>query len=270
MASGTSAKVEVRTSDLIAAEELIFERSTRDQREAAAQLLQEALIGAGLSVQLQSYRVPNEHWVLDFFLPPVTGINVVSELPATSATAKTIIVGAHYDTKQGSPGADDNASGVIALVRVAQHLAALNQRSANVIFVLFDQEEQGSIGSLVFAARMQADKRQVHSMHNIDMIGYDKNADGLFDLDAPDGEIADTYLAVAQELNVPINRTTFDSSDHISFRKRGYAAAFLTENLSGGDFNPNYHSPKDTEINQAYLDSGTLLASAVLERLVTP
>lgn len=253
-----------------ATETLIFERATGVQRALAAARIVEALEGSGVEPELQPYRIPNEFWVQDLFLPPVSGTNIVGKLKASSATTRTIVVGAHYDTKQGSPGADDNASGTLAVIALAKRLAAFPERSANIIFVLFDQEEQGSMGSNVFAAQWQRSGRALHSMHNIDMIGYDANGDGLLDLDVPDGDVADAYTAAAAELNIPINRATFDSSDHISFRARGFTAAFLTENLSGGDFNPTYHSPDDTRINQAYMDSAIDLMTATLERLVAP
>ncbi len=246
------------------------ERATKLQRADAAMKIEQALIAAGVESEQRAYRVPNIHWALDLIMPPQTGINVVAQLPASTPSERNIIIGAHYDTVPGSPGADDNASGTYAVIALVERLSALPIRNANITFVLFDAEEDGKVGSDVFAAQWLASGRSLHSMHNFDMLGYDGNGDGVFDLDAPDGPVADAYIAAAEERGIRLVRADFNSSDHVSFRRRGFTAAFLTENLSDGDFNAAYHSSEDTEIDRAYLESGIDLAAAAIEMLVTP
>ena len=90
-----------------------------------------------------------------------TGRNMIGMLPGSKTTGrdKYIVVGAHYDHlgqigKQVFPGADANASGVVAMINVAEMLAALKDygktHSHNIIFVAFDGKEQGMIGSKTF------------------------------------------------------------------------------------------------------------------------
>ena len=57
------------------------------------------------------------------------------------------MVGAHLDSEVGSPGANDNATGVAAVLAVARALKDLQCRSRGVMFVMFDQEEVGLLGS---------------------------------------------------------------------------------------------------------------------------
>ncbi len=248
----------------------IGERATQSQRAHAALQIELALMNAGLESEQRAYRVPNIHWALDLIMPPQTGINVVAQLPASTPSERNIIIGAHYDTVPGSPGADDNASGTYAAIELAERLSELPVRNTNITFVLFDAEEDGAVGSNVFAAEWLASGRPMHSMHNIDMLGYDGNGDGVFDLDAPNGPVADAYLAAADERGIRLVRANFSSSDHVSFRKRGFTAVFLSENLTDGDFNKAYHSPKDTVIDRAYMERGIDLAAGAIEALVAP
>lgn len=247
----------------------IGERAMEDQRERAAQLITLELAGSGIDSRMQAYRVPNPSIAQDLILPPIEGVNVVADIAATQETSRNIIVGAHYDTKAGSPGADDNASGTYAAIEVARRIAAMPSRNANVIFVWFDQEEVGLVGSRAFAARWKATGRDLHSMHNIDMIGYDGNDDGRFDLDVRDAELENLYLEEADKLGIPIARDDFGNSDHESFLELGFRAACLSEDFSNGDINPGYHLQRDRQIDQEYMMSGVDLVTQVLKRILT-
>jgi hypothetical protein len=77
------------------------------------------------------------------------GVNLVSTLPG----AKPVwVVGAHYDTVRGAPGADDNGTGVAALLALAQGYA---KTIAPIELVFFDQEENGLLGSLAYVDRLR-------------------------------------------------------------------------------------------------------------------
>ncbi|MGF1600423.1 MAG: M28 family peptidase [Thermosynechococcaceae cyanobacterium] len=99
-----------------------------------------------------------------------TGVNLVAQRPDTKPNAGKILVGAHYDSIKGSPGADDNASGVAAALEVA---TLLGQRSSprNLQIVLFDQEEAGLVGSYAYAEKAQ-NIENVDGVVILEMLGY--------------------------------------------------------------------------------------------------
>ena len=84
--------------------------------------------------------------------PLKTGVNVVAERPGIDPNAGVVLVGAHYDSVRGSPGADDNATGVVAALEVARLLG--DRKTLRPLrIVLFDQEEAGLVGSYAYAQR---------------------------------------------------------------------------------------------------------------------
>lgn len=82
-----------------------------------------------------------------------------------------ILVGAHYDTVPGSPGADDNASGVAVMLVLAEFLARV-QPKRSVHLVGFDLEEYGLVGSTACARQWQAQDRSLYLMLSLEMLGY--------------------------------------------------------------------------------------------------
>jgi Zn-dependent M28 family amino/carboxypeptidase len=109
----------------------------------------------GLAVVRQEFEIPNQS-------PPRTGSNIVASLNSSS-NAPSVLIGAHYDTVPGSPGADDNASGVAAMIECARVLVEANS-SRTVIFAAFDAEEmqppvEGLHGSTAFVAGLSSNNR---------------------------------------------------------------------------------------------------------------
>ncbi len=92
-------------------------------------------------------------------------------LPGTRPELAPILVGAHYDTVPGSPGADDNASGVAVLLAIAELLAAKPPRRP-VYLVAFDLEEYGLVGSTTCAQSWKAQQQPIHLMLSLEMLGY--------------------------------------------------------------------------------------------------
>lgn len=100
--------------------------------------------------------------------------NLIAE--KTGTAKEVVIIGAHYDTVPGTPGADDNASGLAGLLE----LARLHQRSANkktLIFAAFVNEEPpcfGShhMGSMIYANHLKEQRVPVEVMISLEMIGY--------------------------------------------------------------------------------------------------
>ncbi|MGF1523813.1 MAG: M28 family peptidase [Leptolyngbyaceae cyanobacterium] len=82
-----------------------------------------------------------------------------------------ILVGAHYDTVPGSPGADDNASGVAALLEIARYVS--EHPSAYPLWcVAFDMEEYGLLGSRAYALALKRIQQPIRLMLSLEMLGY--------------------------------------------------------------------------------------------------
>lgn len=105
----------------------------------------------------------------------LTGANLLAGLPGGDARP-TVVVGAHLDTVADSPGADDNASGVAALLEVARLLGGLPRPPA-VTLMVFDMEELGMIGSRVAARRLRHTGR-VTGMICLESVGFFANEPG--------------------------------------------------------------------------------------------
>lgn len=97
--------------------------------------------------------------------------NWQTSLPGTRPELAPILIGAHYDTVPGSPGADDNASGIAVLLAIAEILYATPPRRP-VHFVAFDLEEYGLVGSTTCAQTWKAQQRPIHLMLSLEMLGY--------------------------------------------------------------------------------------------------
>jgi hypothetical protein len=97
--------------------------------------------------------------------------NIIADLPGTDPAAGVLMLGAHHDTQAGSPGADDNASGVAGLVELARVLAPVPTRRT-IRLISFGAEEQLSVGSAAYVRRHREEvARTVRLMFNLDSIG---------------------------------------------------------------------------------------------------
>lgn len=106
--------------------------------------------------------------------------NVVCELPGATAPQEILVVGAHYDSAMGSPGANDNASGVAALLEVASRLSRLHL-DRTLRFVAFANEEPPffqtpQMGSLVYADRVAKEPGQIVAMLSLETLGFYSDA----------------------------------------------------------------------------------------------
>ncbi|MGE5658333.1 MAG: M28 family peptidase [Actinomycetota bacterium] len=102
--------------------------------------------------------------------PFAGGVNLVAQRQGTDPQAGTILVGAHYDTVLRSPGVDDNATGVAAVLEVARLLGPRpTPRTLQIVF--FDREETGLAGSFAFTSN-GAKLRNLQAAVVLDMIGY--------------------------------------------------------------------------------------------------
>jgi aminopeptidase YwaD len=99
-------------------------------------------------------------------------VNLVVELPGGSLPWQVVEVGAHYDTAPRSPGADDNASGVVALLELARLLAE-RPRERTLRLVFFGAEEVGLQGSRIHAQRQLERGHEWHvGAIVLDMVGF--------------------------------------------------------------------------------------------------
>lgn len=200
--------------------------------------------------------------------------NLVLNLPGTS-NAKVhqgmILMGAHYDAVPGTPGADDNASGVAVLLELARGFAARPARRP-IRLVAFDLEEYGRKGSDAYAAQVWQAHESIRLMLSLEMLGYFCTAPqsqtyppGLQYFYPTTGDFValvgnlttfPDLLSLSGHLRkagVPcqwlpaldkgkfIATTRF--SDHAPFWDRGYRAMMVTDTAFLR--NPHYHQPSD-------------------------
>ena len=193
------------------------------------------------------------------------GINLIAERPA-SPNAPIIIIGAHYDSV-GNAGADDNASGVAAMMTIAEKIAAENNQDITYRFIAFDKEEKGLLGSKAYVngIRDQDEIDRIKGAFTLDMIGYDGNGDGAFhsvDCGRRDSmDLTEATLDAIETNNIPLNWVDACSkrSDHGSFWQAGIPAIVVSQNFFGGDANFCYHQGCDTidKINFDYVGNIT-------------
>lgn len=151
--------------------------------------------------------------------------NVVARLTGVNYAAGYLLVGAHYDTVAGSPGANDNASGVAVMLSVAD---ALSAATVPVEFVAFAAEERQPPtgrdlnGSRAYAER--SDLKLVKAMVSVDMVG---NGPSLVvgRLRGTPAGLQMELGARAADLAVPVEFTDQYFSDHVPFAREGIPAA---------------------------------------------
>lgn len=101
--------------------------------------------------------------------------NFILDLPPSDRAVKKrlppIVIGAHYDTVPGSPGADDNATGVAVLLELARDIAS-GPLKYPVQLVAFDMEEYGYLGSSHHAAKYKQQQESIRLMICLEMLGY--------------------------------------------------------------------------------------------------
>ncbi|MBF2014533.1 MAG: M20/M25/M40 family metallo-hydrolase [Rivularia sp. T60_A2020_040] len=101
--------------------------------------------------------------------------NLILNLPSDSQSGKSnlspILIAAHYDAVPGTPGADDNATGVAVLLELAR-IFATQPTKYPLRLVAFDMEESGLLGSTDYVAKLQREQQKLRLMMSLEMIGY--------------------------------------------------------------------------------------------------
>lgn len=100
-----------------------------------------------------------------------TGRNIIGTLPGTGTAEKVVIVDAHYDTVNNSPGADDNGSGVVGFMEISRILSHYPTKKT-IRYIGFDMEEDGLLGSIDYVSNDLPSNEQIEGVFNFEMIGY--------------------------------------------------------------------------------------------------
>jgi len=209
--------------------------------------------------------------------------NVVGYIEGSDENLKNeyIVIGAHYDhwgwggQASGSKkkdvvaihnGADDNASGVSALLCILEELSkAKIKPKRSIIFISFSGEEEGLLGSKYFVSHLPVEKTAVKVMLNMDMVGRLNPEKQIYMGGAgtfPDGVELMKKLGENSGLNPVVHAGEVGGSDHVSFYKSGISViGFHT----GG--HPQYHTPED-DIDLINVDGGALVARYIYKALV--
>lgn len=183
----------------------------------------------------------------------VNGRNVIARLEG--ATQPKIILGGHYNSVPGSPGANDNASGTAVVLAIARNLSG-TPIARQVWFVAFDGEEDGLHGSRAFVDKAQPQFLSgLLGMLNFDMVGVNNQL-------RIGGTSSLTSLVQAAEPELK----TFGSrgsSDHAPFADKDVPVLFFYRGQE-----PNYHTPNDKTVDPKLLNETTQVAMDIIKRLL--
>ncbi len=220
----------------------------------------------------------------DVQLTPVTTQNIVAVLPGSDPILKNefILLGAHYDhlgfggpsTSSRAPelheihnGADDNASGVAAIIELAEKLSVNRQNiKRSILFISFGAEEMGLLGSKYFTKNPLIDLEQIKLVFNLDMVGR---------LKTDSKELIIGGTGTASEMEELLNThssgdyftTKFSSggygpSDHASFYLKDIPVLFFFTGV-----HDEYHTPSD-DIDIINFDGEKHIADFVYDLIV--
>jgi hypothetical protein len=136
-------------------------------------------VSSRLTAALRTTPAPVVRVSLGVSKQPVTMRNIVGRLPATAASDRMIVIGAHYDhigthgrqERDVRNGANDNASGIATFLELADLLGRHDERRHDWVFVAFDGEEVGLLGSKHYVAHTEARLGDISAMINLDSIG---------------------------------------------------------------------------------------------------
>lgn len=181
--------------------------------------------------------------------------SLVVRIPGSGDDEKTVILGAHLDSinfanQSNAPGADDDASGIAALTEVLRSLKTAEATFARPIEIhAYAAEEVGLLGSQDIVSSTSSSSKQVASMLQLDMIGYNANRDDrtihIINTDTSPvlvrhlKDLISNYLDGAWK----VSSLSSGTSDHRSWHARGFHSIFAFENPE--NYNRNLHTEAD-------------------------
>jgi Zn-dependent M28 family amino/carboxypeptidase len=238
-----------------------------DELEKVARYIEATLASIGYVVGRQEFLADGK---------PVRNIDATID-PVGTSDPEVIVVGAHYDSARGTPGANDNASGTAAVLELARLLRDLSSASRKRIrFVLFVNEEPPyfkteAMGSLNYARALAERRERVVAMYSLETIGFYSSAPGSQLYPAPFGLVfpdrgdfvafvglLGSRALVRDTVRSFRSHTAFPSiggvapgfvpgigwSDHWAFTDQGFQAVMITDTAPFRY--PHYHQPTDT------------------------
>jgi len=249
---------------------LVSERGDRSQRSAGTLERASGMIES--SLHDDGYAVTRLPYASD----GATVANLEAALPGGGKAREVVVIGAHYDTAAGGPGADDNASGVASMLAIARALSESKYRPARTLrFVAFVNEEppyfwNEGMGSLVYAKACKARGDAIVAMLSLETLGYYRDEPGsqkyppivsAFYPDRGDfvafvgnlgsrGVVHDAIRTFRDAEAFPSEGAVLPSfvtgvgwSDQWSFWKVGYPGVMVTDTAPFR--NPHYHQQSD-------------------------
>lgn len=230
---------------------------------AAAIYIHERFTELGLETSLQNFTFSGN-----------TATNVIAVIPGEGTDPRTIVMGAHYDSENllatdlsltqdlSAPGADDDASGVAAVIELATVMAGIHS-SDTLKFIAFGAEELGydQTGGLKGSSHFVNQEIAVGATYEcaiiLDMIGYRSTNENRMTVvnrnssDAFAPQATQAVSAYGLDLKIAVKTSqTIDYSDHASFWNANYDAVLITEELESTvrpyPLNPYYHTSFDT------------------------
>jgi Zn-dependent M28 family amino/carboxypeptidase len=205
------------------------------------------------------------------------------------ANDKLIIICAHYDcimnnkgdSESRAPGANDNASGVSAIIEIARILANETLRHS-IQFVFFAGEEQGLLGSKSYAKCIREEDIDLYRLINLDMIGYpffapntviierDNNTNLIHNQvrenDAESIEFGNMMKDMALTVGLQSHLDSIYDSDYEPFESEGFVVIGAYDGSANPVQNPHYHSSSDLpeNIDWNYLSLVTKMVVATI------
>lgn len=224
-------------------------------------------IGLTYYKELQSYRQ-------DFLIKDKKANNVIGIIPGKSNPNEYVIFSGHFDhlgmKESGDDkifnGANDDASGITAVITLAEYFKKKNDNERTLIFVAFTGEETGGYGSAFFSNSINAD--EVVAMFNIEMIGTDskwgKNSAYITGFERSDFGIILQKNLVGSGFNFYQDpypqEQLFYRSDNARLAALGVPAHTIS--TSKMDVEPNYHKLSD-EISTLDMDNMTEIIKSI-------
>lgn len=230
----------------------------------AADYIFKAFQKSGCRVEFQEYPVKKRKYR-----------NVIASFAVNKKDC--IVIGAHYDVCRSQPGADDNGSGVAAVLELARLInelkPALKHRVDLVAYTLEEPPFFRSefMGSAVHAASLAREKARIKLMMSLDMIGFfaaDEKVDGrapsslvtfkdsanataVVGITTQESVVRQVREIMAAAVNIEMVSVVataqtrgIDFSDHLNFWNEGFPAVMVTNFFTSA--NPHYHGPGDT------------------------
>ena len=193
-----------------------------------------------------------------FLVGEDTSYNVIAEKPGSEPN-KWIIVGAHFDSVDEGPGANDNGSGVIATLEIARLIKDVDTK-IGVRIVNFGAEENGLVGSRHYVANTLADEteEEIQLMFNLDQIGgaiTSNNSTIVCERDEDDSPFSNNEMSSRK--TDTLGRLVYlyttispilgraERSDYVPFEDVGLVVTGLYQNTP----NPHYHNATDITAN---------------------